>query len=90
MSEKACVVINMPEKCDECIFNQNRVCCVNTKSISDNMKNGIKPDWCPLRPIPDKKDYTLGMKDSVHDYGYLVGKMDGWNNCIDTILGDRR
>ena len=90
MSEKACIVIDVPNKCDECIFNKNMICCINTIPINENIKNGTKSDQCPLRSFPDKKDYTTGMKDSVHDYSYLVGKMHGWNSCIDRISGDIR
>ena len=51
--------MNMPKRCDECIFNQvafdselfregEVYCCVNIKSVDKNMEDGTKPDWCPL------------------------------------------
>ena len=42
MSEKACIVIDMPNKCDECIFNKNMICCINTISVNENVKSGTK------------------------------------------------
>ena len=47
----------------------------------DEYLHDSKPDWCPLRPLPDK--FTgLTSKDVFQSH-----KM-GWNACINTILGE--
>ena len=42
------------------------------------------PDWCPLKPMPNKntKQYSDG-------YKYGKGYQNGYNACIDEILGDK-
>ena len=40
----------------------------------------IKPDWCPLNPIPEKQ-----INNNLYDE-YYDGFNAGWNACIDEIL----
>ena len=45
-----------------------------------------KPDWCPLKPLPEKKITTAPVSN------YEVQKnlfAEGWNACIDEITGDK-
>ena len=48
-----------------------------------------KPDWCPLNPVPEKAEVSdcdeLCDTDDWYDSGYA----DGYNACIDEILGDK-
>ena len=38
---------------------------------------GIRPDWCPIKPLPDKADHE-GCCDN--------GRYDkGWNECLEKI-----
>ena len=48
--------------------------------LSCQYANGYK-DQCPLKPIPDRKEEGYPNDD------YTIGKADGWNDCIDAILG---
>ena len=43
-----------------------------------DMDSEIKPNWCPLKPLPekDKGDYVLQ---------YSQGYQEGWNDCIKAI-----
>ena len=41
--------------------------------------NYTKPDWCPLKPLPEKEDVNL--------FNDRAGYSLGWNACIDEILG---
>lgn len=45
-------------------------------------KSESKPDWCPLKPLPEKDDFV----NVPHDE-YYTGYHDGWDNCIDEITG---
>lgn len=47
----------------------------------EEMYNDKKPDWCPLKAVPDKEDILDCLDD--YDRGYYVGR----NACIDEILG---
>lgn len=40
-----------------------------------------KPDWCPLRPMPENKKISRYMNETEK------GRCDGWNDCIDAMEG---
>lgn len=40
-----------------------------------------RPDWCPLKPLPEKSTTENDMTD------YQCGMVDGRNQCIDEITG---
>lgn len=82
---KAILVIDMPNSCDKCPLFGNHysdLCCkaLNNRGINYPYPKDFKQDWCPLREIPDKK--TVGFSGIDH-YAYC----DGWNDCIEEILG---
>lgn len=41
-----------------------------------------RPDWCPLKPLPEKSTIEKDMTD------YQCGMVDGRNQCIDEITGE--
>lgn len=82
---KAVLVIDMPESCDMCNF---------VEMVNGKMHCGVKgygpctedyivcrPEWCPLKEMPERM--------AVHpdDNEYLQGGKNGWNLCINQILG---
>lgn len=84
---KAVLVMDMPEqvcqKCTLCYETENDdeyLCCATGKLLPD----GEKPDWCPLRELPEKKEEL-----SVEEYEFGgLGKAftSGWNAYLDEIL----
>jgi hypothetical protein len=75
---KAVLVIDMPNNCEECkiIHLQG-----HGESICDSGDWSKRPDWCPLKPLPQKrinKDCLV-----VHEIWN-----EGYNACIDEIVGD--
>ena len=87
---KAVLVMDMPEqtcqKCALCYETENDdeyLCCATGKLLPD----GEKPDWCPLRELPEKMEvcgkYPQPGK-PVASYRF------GWNACLDKILGERK
>ena len=83
---KVMLVIDNPKSCSECPCISLGCCnavggvgfCKKIYDIYD------KPDWCPLRELPqkyDEKDYTP-IKDERYENGYE----DGYNACIDEIM----
>lgn len=86
---KAILVMDMPECCADCpcsFFERdnpklNLIC----GPEGEEANNVGKPDWCPLRPMPEKVTETIDEEDIGKDYS--EGTMDGWNACIDAIGG---
>ena len=74
----------MPEICIDCpcsFFERNGteldLICSPTQ---EDVNRGGKPDWCPLKPMIEKKDRNKVVGD------YLRGRCDGYNACIDELL----
>ena len=79
---KAILVMDMPNSCDKCDI----ICTQYYKAIKDeNFENYMKPDNCPLREEPKKKNDNPLASDTMYKYGYS----QGYNACIDEILGDK-
>ena len=90
---KAVLVMDMPERCRDCIFfiviDIAKACCKITESPCDKdlcryidvAFSCEKPDWCPLRQMPEKVT-----EDGLECYGEMK-YMQGWNACIDAIGG---
>lgn len=92
---KAILVMDMPKNCSEC----NQCQCGNEDGeyscIPDNFAHYLssnyvnhscesKPDWCPLKPIPEKvEEYPK----EYYEFGNIGLAFDvGYNTCIDKIL----
>ena len=100
---KAILVMDMPSSCIDCRFCREidegiNACCEIMDEPNDNELCRMidvsypqeKPDWCPLKPMPQKQDiygkynseyYAQGGKSASYKIGY--------NTCIDEILGDK-
>lgn len=89
MSDKALLVVNMPEKgCISCVIGRNYsipletciYCPISEKNAIGKEAEKI-PDWCPLKPMPEKKNCD------TFSFGSQIGAWrEGWNACIDEIL----
>lgn len=81
---KSVLVIDTPENCRSCYlqgFMLNlQYCRGKLKDIKDT---SVKPDWCPLKPLPEKFDNEKDRK--LGDFEPLF--KIGWNACIDEITG---
>lgn len=56
---KAVLVMDMPECCPDCRFFESdwRECYAISKRYNrDIMTEEAKPNWCPLRELPEKKE----------------------------------
>lgn len=79
----------MPKSCRTCnlrvIGSVNFCTGANCRKI-DQMKiinADIKPDWCPLRQMPEKKQ----LSGDVHNVQHMAEEISAasWNACIDAI-----
>lgn len=65
-----------------CEIEENKEYC-EAREISKqiHLEKETKPDWCPLKPVPEKRqttdDFWQGCVNIVR------------NHCIDEILGDK-
>lgn len=77
---KSVLVMETPENCKSCIHvgTFRYFCRINCRDITNP---NVKPDWCPLRPLPEKFKWKKEMT-------YWSGTRDGWNICIDEITGE--
>jgi len=93
---KAILVIDMPSKCKECdLYIDYRESASDPGTQFCGWKGYVErynpdkiPDWCPLRPMPSIKKYIQGIA-KEKDMS-LVGYVDGWNDCLDEIMGEQK
>lgn len=85
---KAVLVMDMPkqtcQKCTLCYETENGdeyLCCATGKLLPD----GAKPEWCPLRELPEKKVADKRLAISPLTEGRLNEFEKGWNACRDAI-----
>lgn len=83
MSKVVLVLNEMPESCGNCRFTDSGgdVCCLCNKDISEREFETKKPEWCPLRELPEKEDLR---ESEGADYIWS----EGWNACLDAITGE--
>lgn len=79
---KSVLVIETPENCGKCKFISEFWCrAMNGRRVPNN---DVIPNWCPLKPLPEKKEYIVPI-DNVESYKDIIAV--GWNACIDEIAG---
>lgn len=80
---KSVLVIDTPKKCDSCMYvgTFHAFCRINCRDIKDL---STKPDWCPLKPLPEKFDNEKDRK--LGDFKPLF--KIGWNACLREITGE--
>lgn len=84
--DKAILVIDMPDICFQCPFCKSRdillsydyFCVINDEEVDKYRK----PDWCPLKPLPDKRNEIMA-EDYINYVAY------GWNCCINEITSTK-
>lgn len=80
---KAVLIMDMPECCADCCCGYferdskelNLIC----GATGEDANNVGKPDWCPLRELPEKKETNYYMNNKGK------GIVEGWNACLDAI-----
>ena len=85
---KAVLIMDMPESCFGCNF----LYCNADASIDSCQAMEVsrivdsetyeRPDWCPLRELPEK---IPELKSGYEDLSTSIRRV-GWNACLDEIL----
>lgn len=79
---KSVLVIDTPENCGKCKFISGFWCrAMDGRRVPNN---DVIPNWCPLKPLPEKKEYIVPI-DNVEANKDIIAV--GWNACIDKITG---
>lgn len=83
---KSVLVMNTPEDCGSCIHigTFHAFCRINCRDIKDL---SARPDWCPLKPLPERKEYIVPI-DNVESQKDIIAV--GWNACIDAITREAK
>ena len=79
---KTCQHIRGNEE-DGCPFG-GMVCQICNTDVMEHVKNGTKPDWCPIHMLPDKLKSDI--ESAREDFDYVCG----WNACLHEIEGKMR
>lgn len=89
--KKAILVIDRPERCGECQLNEEREL-INKKVYVCNAYGLLVypdelleiPDWCPLKPMPEKWPPQINglTSDQQTENWYFA---QGWNTCLAKI-----
>ena len=78
---KGLIVVDVPENCKKCEYRlTNGYCIPSRKDIFKFALSDQKPDWCPIRLMPQKGDEDY-FPDELQ-----TGMAIGWNGCIDETL----
>lgn len=91
---KAILVIDMPSDCNHCQFadfSNGQWECNQHKGgrIGESMKICSTPSWCPLKPMPDiKTKEAIKLANMINPKATFQEFADGWNACLDSIIGE--
>lgn len=83
---KAILVIDMPECCCACDYCNSFGMCKYAGNVEDAFYRGLRYIKCPLKPIPQKKELEESGNSLIDDCKEYY--IDGWNDCLDEILGE--
>lgn len=76
---KSVLVTDTPENCGKCKFISEFWCrAMNSRRVPNN---DVIPDWCPLKPLPEKKEEEYWRS------RFSLAWIRGWNTCISKITG---
>ena len=83
---KALLLIDMPDKCFKCpvVDMTLHLCHMTGKAIYPE----LKPDTCPIKPLPQKKKTEYWCSDGKRGrQRRVMADNVGYNRCIDEIVG---
>lgn len=88
---KAILVIDMPKNCLHCKLQD----WANCRIVKGCHTGDTRPDWCPLRPMPERKEelnlnsilVEANSKAEVTDGILMSFMIDGYNACVDELGG---
>ena len=91
MSKGIIVLDEIPCNCYECGVHNYHYCSWTGDCIEDYMNKEERPDGCPIKKLPEKKQekYGLCRQDSSENWETHGERVDsvavGYNQCLDEI-----
>lgn len=85
---KGYILVDMPEKCSQCNFWFGKATapveyrCMAKQRQLENLTE--KPDWCPIRELPEKKEPTQFPISPLLPWQYTEYDK-GWNACLEQM-----
>lgn len=83
------IFVDIPETCGDCIFSRTHAvplqdhvfCTILSQGVI--CKGQLRPEWCPIKPIPRRKP----LFGNVSDIKGIATEMKhiGWNACLDEL-----
>lgn len=89
MSKAILILDEMPHICEDCIgclhYLPTKSYCVAKSRFfpNDTDPKDNPPDWCPLRPMPERKQVVPDTYTAVDTWEKFFAL--GWNQCLDEI-----
>lgn len=94
---KAVLVIDKPNRCGECPLcskDENYWGDIVSAECQMQYKGYValneKPYWCPLRPLPEKKEMITDLPQLTDSVSGKIARafIKGYNACINEITGE--
>lgn len=90
---KAMLVFDKPECCELCYLSmqvpQGSLCRATTRDKNGRKVNGCfgtMPSWCPLKPIPQKKEVEVNKIDDIMRVEYSIEDIYNGKYVADIML----
>lgn len=100
MNKGLIILDKVPQTCQHIRGNKESgcpfggmVCQIRDTDVTEHVVHGTMPDWCPIKPLPDKlpEHEPVAYKDSDDNWVNRMKRLPehcGWNACLDVILED--
>lgn len=81
--EEVLLMFDTPDSCGECFCQKGYTVYGYACGLTNRMNKDARcrPGWCPLIPLPERH---IASKTAT---GYEIGYEDGWNECLEKIVG---
>ena len=88
MAKAVLIMDDMPDYCNDCYAMYMSLSGIFCRAAEESLPaKAERPDWCPLRELPEKKETVHSQE--CYTNSYFTDEMNaGWNACLDEILKD--
>jgi len=85
---KEILVVNATKTCSKCELYFRGTCGSKHKFLMDDEISKTRPSWCPLKPLPKKKEIDKTLKFGGYENIIQEALARGYNACRDEITGE--
>lgn len=86
MAKAVLIMDDMPDYCNDCYAMYMSLSGIFCRAAEESLPaKAERPDWCPLRELPEKKETVHSQE--CYTNSYFTDEMNaGWNACLNKIL----